>query len=112
MQLCNERSGFSSQELFQEVFRLVPKLVDEQGLLNGKTVGVDSAFPEANAAMKLIVRKDTGDNWEQYLKGLAEKYGVPIENKADLIRYDKQWNTVGKQNVCSFLPTLTQPWIA
>jgi transposase len=86
-------------ELFQEVFRFVLKLVDEQGLLKGKTVGVDSTFLEANAAMKSIVRKDTGENWEQYLKGLAEKDGVPIENKADLIRYDKQRNKEGKKKV-------------
>jgi transposase len=86
-------------ELFQEVFRFVLKLVDEQGLLKGKTVGVDSTFLEANAAMKSIVRKETGENWEQYLKGLAEKDGVPIENKADLIRYDKQRNKEGKKKV-------------
>lgn len=39
-------------------------------------LGVDSTFLEANAAMKSIVRKDTGEDWEAYVRGLAEAEGV------------------------------------
>jgi len=50
------------------------KLVDQHGLLNGKTVGVDSTLLEANAAMKCIVRKDNSDDWKFYLKRLKIAY--------------------------------------
>ena len=51
-------------EVFEQVFAFVLSLVEEHGLLKGKTVGVDSTLLEANAAMKSIVRKDTGEDWE------------------------------------------------
>ncbi len=47
-------------EVYEEVFGFVLKLVHEHGLLSGKTVGVDSTLIEANAAMKSIVRKESG----------------------------------------------------
>jgi transposase len=86
-------------EVFTEVFGFVLEMVDEQGLLKAKTVGVDATTLEANAAMKSIVRKDSGDDWEEYLKGLAAEEGVEITDKADLIRYDKQRNKQGKKTV-------------
>jgi transposase len=46
-------------EVFEQVFAFVLSLVEEHGLLKGKTVGVDSTLLEANAAMKSIVRQDT-----------------------------------------------------
>jgi transposase len=73
----------------EDVFVFVLKLADERGLLSNKTVAVDSTFLEANAAMKSIVRKDTGDDWKKYVRGLAEEAGVKIENDADLRKFDK-----------------------
>jgi transposase len=57
-------------------FEFVLKLADEKGLLKGKTVGVDSTTLEANAAMKSIVRKDTGEDWREYVVGLMKEEGV------------------------------------
>ena len=59
-------------DAFEQVFVFVLSLVEEHGLLKGKTVGVDSTLLEANAAMKSIVRRDTGEDWEAYVRGLAE----------------------------------------
>ena len=42
----------------------------------GKTVGVDSTLLEANAAMKTIVRRDSGDDWKGYLRKLAVEAGI------------------------------------
>src|SRR5438034_1342908 len=47
-----------------------------KGLLAGKAVGVDSTTPEANAAMKSIVRKDTGEDWRAYVVRLMREEGV------------------------------------
>jgi len=77
-------------EVFETVFAIVLELVAQHKLLDGRTVGVDATTLEADAAMKSIVRKDTDENWEQYVRRLAAEDGVEINSKADLIRYDKQ----------------------
>ncbi len=75
-------------------FQFVLKLADEQGLLKGKTVGVDSTTLEANAAMKSIVRKETGEDWRTYVVGLMKEQGV-VEADAEptdeeIRRFDKK----------------------
>lgn len=84
-------------EVFQQVFTWVLALVREHKLLGGKVVGVDSTTLEADAAMKTIVRKDTGEDWDEYLRRLAKEDGVEIHSKADLIRYDQQRNKKGQK---------------
>lgn len=79
-------------EVYREVFQFVLRMVQERGLLKGQTVGVDSTLLEANAAMKSIVRKDSGDDWEDYLKKLAAAEGRELKSKAELIRFDKDRN--------------------
>lgn len=51
------------------------KIADEKRLLGGKTVGVDSTTLEANAAMKSILRRDTGEDWKQYFVPLMKEEG-------------------------------------
>ncbi|WP_231954155.1 transposase [Pirellulimonas nuda] len=81
-------------EVHQEVFRLVLQLAAQQGLLKGKTVAVDSTTLEADAAMKSIVRRDTGEDWKAYVIGLMKKEGV-IEKEDEpsddeVRRFDKK----------------------
>jgi transposase len=38
------------------------------GLVKGKTIGADSTTLQANAAMKSIVRRDTGESYSGYLE--------------------------------------------
>jgi IS5 family transposase len=64
------------QEIFDEVFQFVLKLAGEKKLLAGKTVGVDSTMLEADAAMKTIVRRDTGEDWKEYVTRLMREEGV------------------------------------
>jgi transposase len=87
------------KEVFAEVFQFVLQIVDENKLLDAKTVGVDSTTLEANAAMKSIVRKDTGEDWDEYLKRLAAEDGIEIKTKAELIRFDKDRHEQGKKKV-------------
>jgi hypothetical protein len=63
-------------EVHDAVFVWVLKLAQEKKLLQGKTVGVDSTTLEANAAMKSIVRKDTGEDWKEYLTRLMQEAGL------------------------------------
>ena len=74
----------------EQVFVFVLKLAEDQGLLPGKTVGVDSTLLEANAAMKTIVRRDGGDDWKDYLRKLAAEAGIDNPTDDDLRRFDRQ----------------------
>jgi transposase len=65
--------------MFDEVFQFVLKIADEKRLLSGKTVGVDSTTLEANAAMKSILRRDTGEDWKQYVGRLMKEEGIVEE---------------------------------
>ena len=78
------------ESVFAEVFVFVLGLLEEQGLLRGKTVAIDATTLEANAAMKSIVRKDTGEDWKQYLQGLAKAEGVEHPTAEDLRRLDRR----------------------
>jgi transposase len=90
--LTNTRKRLPS-EVFEEAFQFVLKLAAEKKLVGGKTVGVDSTTLEANAAMKSIVRRDTGEDWKQYVTRLMREEGV-IDQKQEptdeeIRRYDK-----------------------
>ena len=67
----------------EEVFQYILFVIEEQGPLKAKTVGVDSTFLEANAAMKAIIRKDTGEDWKAYLKRLMKEEGLLQEGDDD-----------------------------
>jgi len=81
-------------EVFDEVFQFVLRIAAEKKLLSGKTVGVDSTTLEANAAMKSIIRRDTGEDWKAYVTRLMREEGViepeqqPTEE--ELRRFDKK----------------------
>jgi transposase len=60
------------------------------GLIKGKTIGVDSTTLEANAAMKSIVRRDTGEDYNAYLKRLGEAEGMDAKDPAALRRMDRK----------------------
>ena len=81
-------------EVFDEVFRFVLAIAESKRLLAGKTVGVDSTTLEANAAMKSIVRRDTGEDWRQYVTRLMREDGTIAADREptaeEVRRYDKQ----------------------
>jgi transposase len=78
-------------EVHAEIFQWVLSMAAEKGLLRGKTVAVDSTTLEANAAMKTIVRRDTGEEWKEYLRRLlAEREGVENPTDEDLRRFDQK----------------------
>ena len=75
--------------VFDKVFVFVLSLLEQKGLLRGKAVAIDATTLEANAAMKSIVRKDTGEDWKQYLQGLAKAEGIEHPTEEDLRRLDR-----------------------
>ena len=77
-------------ETHQEVFAWVLTVVGKEGLLRGQTIGVDATTLEANAAMKSIVRRDTGESYGEFLRRLAEESGEATPTRAELARKDKK----------------------
>jgi transposase len=77
-------------ETHQKVFLWVLCLLADRGLLKGKTMGVDATTLEANAAMRSIVRRDSGESYEEFLQRLAEQSGIPTPTREDLARLDRK----------------------
>lgn len=75
-------------EVHEEVFAFVLRIAQLKKLLKGKLVGVDATLLEANAALKSIVRKDTGEDYKQYLRRLAQEAGIEDPSDADLKKFD------------------------
>ena len=58
-------------------------------LVVGRTVGIDATTLEANAAMRSIVRRDTGESYDAFLTRLAEASGLSTPTRAELARFDR-----------------------
>src|SRR5580698_1216338 len=74
----------------QAVFTFVLTEVARRGMLKGKTIGIDATTLEANAAMRSIVRRDTGESYMEYLRGLAKQAGIDSTDDAAVRRMDRQ----------------------
>ena len=72
------------------VFDWVLRLLSDRGLIQGKRVGIDATTLEANAAMRSIVRRDTGESYEQFLTGLAKASGMETPTREDLARLGRK----------------------
>jgi transposase len=77
-------------EVHEAMFVFVLKVAAEKQLLQGKTVAVDSTLLEADAAMKSIVRRATGEDWKTYVRGLAAEAGIENPTDEELRRFDKK----------------------
>lgn len=72
------------------MFTWILALLAKEGLLKGRTVGVDATNLEANAALRSIVRRDTGEGYQEYLARLAEASGVETPTRQDRAQVDKK----------------------
>src|ERR1700693_3914873 len=77
-------------ETHREVFTWVLGVLAEKGLLKGETLGIDATTLEANAALRTIVRRDTGEGYQEFLKRLAEESGIKTPTREQLARLDRK----------------------
>jgi transposase len=77
-------------ETHREVFTWVQQRLVDAGLLTGKTIAIDATTLEANAAMRSIVRRDTGEIYQEFLTGLAKASGIATPTREDLARLDRK----------------------
>jgi transposase len=77
------------EAVHEAVFVWVLRLARVKKLLAGSAVGVDATTLEANAAMRAIVRRDSGEDYKTYLRRLAAEAGIEAPTDEDLRRFDK-----------------------
>jgi transposase len=77
-------------ETHAAVFAWVLDVLARRGLIVGKRVAIDATTLEANAAMRSIVRRDTGASYEEFLTGLAKASGIETPTREDLARLDRK----------------------
>ena len=79
-----------SLEFHQKVFTRLLEILAERGLVKGQALGVDASTMEANAAMKSLVRRVSGEGYNEYLTRLAKESGIETPTVEDLRRFDKK----------------------
>jgi transposase len=77
-------------ETHRQVFGWVLGLLADAGLVKGKQIGIDATTLEANAALRSIVRRDNGEGYEEFLKGLARQSGIVTPTREDLAGVDRK----------------------
>jgi transposase len=77
-------------ETHQAVFQWVLAVLAEKKLLKGSTIGVDATTLEANAALRSIVRRDSGERYEEFLTRLAKESGIETPTREQLAKLDRK----------------------
>ncbi|HEY6352689.1 MAG TPA: transposase [Candidatus Angelobacter sp.] len=77
-------------ETHRAVFQWVLKILQQEGLIEGKRISIDATTLEANAALKNIVHRETGEKYEEYLKRLAQAAGMEKPTREQLARLDRK----------------------
>ena len=77
-------------ETHRTVFTWVQQRLVDAELLHGQTIAIDATTLEANAAMRSIVRRDTGESYQAFLTRLAQTSGIETPSRDDLARLDRK----------------------
>lgn len=89
-------------DVFQSVFDIILDALRKHGLLRGKNLGIDSSVIEANASLRGLEGRNTGEAYWEYVKRLAADAGVNTEDAAAVRRFDR--NRSGRK-------TSNQEWV-
>ena len=82
-------------DVHDQVFTWVLERLAERGLIKGERIGVDASTMEANAALRTIVRRDSGEGYREMLTRMAKESGIETPTADDLVRLDR--NRKGKK---------------
>jgi transposase len=78
------------RETHRAVFTWVLQQLADAGLVKGTTIGIDATTLEANAALRSLVRRDTGETYQAFLTQLAKASGIETPTREDLARIDRK----------------------
>jgi len=76
--------------VYEQVFTLVLSALSEHGLLRGKNLGIDSSVLEANASLRGLVNRNTGEAYWDYVKRLAGESGIDSQDSAAVRKFDRK----------------------
>ena len=85
-------------ETHRAVFTWVLQRLADAGLVKGTTIGIDATTLEANAALRSIVRRDTGETYQDFLTQLAKASGIETPTREDLARIDRKRKKKGSND--------------
>ena len=85
-------------ETHEAVFVWVLGVLVEEGLVKGQTIGIDATTLEANAALRSLVRRETGESYEDYLIALAVASGIETPTRSDLAKRDRTRSKKGSND--------------
>jgi transposase len=77
-------------EVHEAVLAWVLERLAEHGLIKGDRIGVDASTMEADAALRAIVRRASGEGYRAMLERLAEESGIATPTAEDLVRLDRK----------------------
>jgi transposase len=77
-------------ETHRSVFTWILQVLATADLVKGKTIGIDATTLEANAALRSIVRRDSGETYHDFLTRLAQASGIETPTRAELARFDRK----------------------
>ena len=98
-------------ETHEAVFTWMLQRLADAGLVKGKTVGIDATTLEANAALRSIVRRDTGESYQDFLTKLVQASAIETPTRADLARIDRTRKKKGRTTIGPIptIPTQRSP---
>src|SRR4051812_6626925 len=93
-------------EIHHAVFGLILEIADKHDLVPARRIGVDASTQQAHASLRRLVRRDSGEDYQEMLRRLARASGIETPTTADLIRFDRvRKNKTGTVK-------LTADWVA
>ena len=70
---------------------------------------MDATTLEANAAMRAIVRQDTGESYDEFLTELAKASGIETPTREDLAKIDRKRKNKAQQRRLGATRTIRTP---
>jgi transposase len=77
-------------ETHRALFTWILQVLATADLIKGQTIGIDATTLEANAALRSIVRRDSGETYQEFLTRLAQASGIETPTRAELARLDRK----------------------
>ena len=97
-------------ETHRAVFTWILQVLATADLVQGKTIGIDATTLEANAAVRSIVRRDSGETYQEFLTRLAQASGIETPTRADLARLDRKRPKKGRNTDSHTRPSTRSTW--
>ncbi len=77
-------------EVYDAVFALVLQALRAKKLLKGKHLAIDTSVMEANASLRSLEHRLTGERYRQYVKRLAREAGVDTTDPKAVSTFDRK----------------------